>query len=310
MTIRAQLRKHERIIERNRFAWQVVATALMEIRDLRLYRAEGFSDFGRDCRERLHLGRSTVNRQITIGEVYKALASTGAKVLPTSERQMRPVLPLRQPNQAPEVWGKKVVEVWAKAVSDSEITKKPLTQRSVARALQELGHDPNPKEAESRFDLQKYWTHLEDLLCHERELWPVEYRHELVVRIVGLVSGWEAGKGQQAGHSAAPAIVADAEIVDVPVMDSSDAEPEPQKPDGSHGRFKMWQHVNWRLKNRHLAAIWNLKPLTVRQMRLRKKCGRAYNGDPEVYKQEVEQEKDKAKAFSASLPVNQGESSE
>lgn len=105
--MRAELLKREKIIKQNRNAWQKVPTAFVEIRDFRLYRAEGFADYGYYCKERLHAGKSTINRQIAVGEVYKILASVEAGVLPTSERQIRPLLCLRQAGRTPEVWGVK-----------------------------------------------------------------------------------------------------------------------------------------------------------------------------------------------------------
>jgi hypothetical protein len=136
----------------------------------------GYTEFGRFCKERLHVGKSTVNRSINIAEVYKAVASTGAKTLPTSERQLRPLLCLRQSEDESSVWSETVAKVWEKAVHDAEITKKPLTQKSVILARHQLGLDPHPKDSKPEPDLEKLWTHLESCLWHEREFWPIEHR--------------------------------------------------------------------------------------------------------------------------------------
>jgi len=203
--LRPQLRKRERIIQRGLNAWQAVATAFIEIRNLKLYRAEGYTDFGQYCRERLGLGKSTVNRQIGTGEVYNVLASTGAKLLPTSERQMRPLLRLRQPKQEPTIWGAKVAKVWAKVVHDAELNRTPITEKQVIVARKQLGFDPQPKESQPEPDLEKRWARLEALLEHEREFWPVGRRRELRVRIIGVVSGWEDGKERRSELDEAPA---------------------------------------------------------------------------------------------------------
>src|SRR5689334_17588343 len=92
----SKLKKHVQIFHETQKGWRTAPIALTEIRDQRLYRAAGFNDFGRFCKEELKIGKSTVNRHIAIGEVYKFLASTGAKLLPSSERQMRPLLALRK----------------------------------------------------------------------------------------------------------------------------------------------------------------------------------------------------------------------
>ena len=191
LKLRKELLEREQIIRHKRKNWQAGATALMEIRDLRLYRALGFTDFGKYCTESLRVGKSTVNRQIAIGEVFRILASTEAKFLPASERQLRPLLGLRKPKQASEVWGKKVSEVWAKAVKDSEITCKDITEKSVLVARKQLGFDPTPNEKPPEADLEQRWVKLEALLEHEREFWPVERRRDLRVRIVSVIGGWK-----------------------------------------------------------------------------------------------------------------------
>jgi len=190
-----ELRKREKIIRQGQETWRAGATALMEIRDLRLYRAQGYTDFGKYAKEELHMGKSTITRQIAIGEVYKAMAPMGAKILPTSERQMRPLLKLRKPNQKPCVWGATVAKVWEKAVKDAAVLKTPVTPKCVLRALQELGlEEAKPsKEAPLEFNAQKRWTDLLGYLEHEREFWPREHRRYLSEHIAALVRHWESG---------------------------------------------------------------------------------------------------------------------
>lgn len=284
--IRAELRKRERIIRQDQKAWQVAPTALMEIRDLRLYRAEGFSDFGRYCRERIHLGKSTVNRRIPIGEVYKVVASTGATILPSSERQLRPLLRLRQPQQQPADWGKAVAQVWAKVVHDAEITKKPITEKSVTIARKELGFVPAPKDKPPKADLENCWARVEALLEHERELCPVEHLNELRVRIVGVISGWKDVKDcrSELDKNSAPKPI---EIVVEKILS---------------GRG-FWDQLNWELRNLDLANAWHKKESTVRQMRYRYDHGSAVKCEPEEYQRKLAQEIVKAKAFGQSRPI-------
>ena len=188
--LRAQLLKREQIISRSLKSWQAGATALAEIRDLRLHRAAGYTDFGLYCRERLAMGKSTVNRLIAIGEVCNVLASVGA-TLPTSERQVRPLLALRQPEQERAIWGKKVTQVWAKALDDARISRTPITEKKVLAARKQLGFDPPSKEEPPKFDLEMCWAHLQAQLEHVRELCPVDERRELCVRAVGVICGWQ-----------------------------------------------------------------------------------------------------------------------
>jgi hypothetical protein len=220
--LRAALRKREKIIRQGRESWRAGATALMEIRDLRLYRAYGYTDFGEYSKEKLHMGKSTINRHIAIAEVYKAVASAGAKILPTSERQLRPLLSLRR-DQEPAVWGKTVAEVWTKVVHDAEILKKAITQKSVALALHELGLDPKPKEAQPEFNAERRWAGLEAYLDHERAFWPTDHWRYLSEHIASLVRYWETGMNHLVFNPEDPVVTKD---WDQP-LESGTAEPEP-----------------------------------------------------------------------------------
>ena len=294
--MRAELRKRERIIQQGRKAWHVEATALMEIRDLRLYRAEGFTDFGCYCKQRLETGKSTVNRQIAIGEVYKAVASTEAKCLPESERQMRPLLIMRKELEKSEVWSKNVALVWAKVVHDAEVTKQRITEKSVIIARHQLGFDPEVKKKTPEADLEKRWMHLEAVLENEREFWPDDQRRELCVRIVGLVTGWETGTGQSVVQRAGPASTIHGNQEDAQAQASMRAATKQGKgQQTNHHRFAAWEHLNWHLSNRHLAEIWSLRRFTVRQMRFRKNHGPARSIHADGYDKELQQEKVKAK---------------
>jgi hypothetical protein len=75
------------------------------------------------------------------------------------------------------------------------------------------------------------------------------------------------------------------------------AAPKLQRVGQRASRFAHWDRVNWRLSNRDLAAVWQLKPKTVDMMRFRKKHGRAQSCNAEGYREELEAEKLKAKAL-------------
>ena len=206
LVIQKQLEECENILTQCCDAWQIGVRTYNKIRDLRLYRAEGFSNFATYCKERLKLGKSTVNRKIAACEIYTVLASTEAKILPTSERQMRALLPLRKPEQSQELWGKDVVDVWSKVVQDVEITKEAITEKRVVAARKQLGFDLEPKEKPPETDLDKRWQKLDGILRHEREFWPVERRLELSVRIADLLAEWNgSGKKRQPEFDDAPA---------------------------------------------------------------------------------------------------------
>jgi hypothetical protein len=296
--LRPELKRRVQIYRETQNGWKAAPVALMEIRDQRLYRADGFSDFGRFCKEELKIGKSTINRHIAIGEVYTSLASTGAKVLPNSERQMRPLLALRKMDVSPAVWQPKVVQVWEKAVNDAEVMKKRLTEKTVIHVLQKLGFDPGPKE--STFDAEKAWARFENLLWHEREFWPKEHWPELELRMAGLLSGWEGHANRLDHGNETP-------------MENSNFVVEPEPPasnpplptsvpteEGSSKRF-LWPNVNWDIGNSDLAAIWHLNANTVKQIRYRKKIGPRRKCEAGDYAKLLEAEKEKAKNVKQSL---------
>jgi hypothetical protein len=276
---------------------------------------------------------------ISVGEVYNAVASAGAKTLPSSERQLRPLLSLRKPNEPSDVWGKRVAETWAKADHEAAITRKRITGKSVERAMQQLGFAPPATEKLSGFDLEARWTRLQAQLEHEKEYWPVEHRPELRVRITGLITDWPDAKSEPS-ESEVPTprkptatvleqdlhgkraqgevrITAEAPLpnrkhqpraeddtgsineskigdendlhgslvangpTDAQTGETQIARPELQRVGERASRFAHWNRLNWRLTNRDLAAVWQLKPKTVDMMRFRKKHGRAQSCNAE-----------------------------
>ena len=293
--LRKELKKWERILDHGRHGWKEVPKALINIRDRRLYRGEGFSDFASYCAKR-GLKKSTLNRHIAVGEVYSFVASTGAKVLPTAERQMRPLLSLRKSDESAAVWGPKVAQVWDKAVSDAELTKcRRPTEKSVIRAMEQLGFAPDPKDVQSTFHLEQAWTRLEKLLWHEREFWPQEFWAELELRLSGLLCGWNGQVNRACEEDETPT-EASSTVVDVESPASDQSSPVPGSTEKiSSEEFNVWSHVNWGIGNSDLAAIWGLKPNTVKQTRHRQKRGPALDCDPADYDKLLEAEKEKAK---------------
>jgi hypothetical protein len=289
--LRSRLKRHVQMYHEARDGWKGAPVILTEIRDQRLYRAEGFSDFGQFCKEELKIGKSTVNRQIGIGEVYKCLASTGAKVLPISERQMRPLLALRKVDESPTEWQPKVVQVWEKAVNDAEVMKKRLTEKIVALARKDLGFDP-PKEVQPDFDVEKAWTRLENLLWHEREFWPREHWPELDLRISGLLCGWNGEVNREDASNSVESVNIVVEP-DPPVSDHPSPAPRPSEKAPSK-QFE-WADVNWDIRNSDLAEIWDLDANTVKQRRYRKKIGSPRKCDADDYAKLLDAEKEKAK---------------
>ncbi len=201
--LKAELEAREELVRQSRRMWQEGPTALMEIRDRRLYLAKGFSEFGTYCRKELKLGKSTVNRYVRLGEVCQILASTGA-TLPTTERQLRPLLALRRPGVDIASWGQDVVRVWEKVTEEASITKTRITQNKVVRAIQALGLVVNLKRSSADLVLESRWSRVKGQLNHEKEFWSGDNLAELHKRLIALTTGWIADSLQGRQHRADP----------------------------------------------------------------------------------------------------------
>ncbi|MFA6271403.1 MAG: MT-A70 family methyltransferase [Candidatus Paceibacterota bacterium] len=96
-----RLAECEAVIERGLKTFVDVGNALLEIRDSRLYRAE-FGTFEDYCKERWGMKRAHAYRMIEAAQVVETLSPMG-DILPTSERQARPLTVL-EPEQQREAW--------------------------------------------------------------------------------------------------------------------------------------------------------------------------------------------------------------
>jgi hypothetical protein len=95
-----ELKRHEAVIETRLKTFIEVGSALLAIRDKRLYRAE-YSNFEAYCRNRWSFSRIHAHRLIVASGVVENLLPTGN--IPTSERQIRPLVGL-QPDQQRIAW--------------------------------------------------------------------------------------------------------------------------------------------------------------------------------------------------------------
>ncbi|YAF99110.1 MAG: hypothetical protein AB3A66_29430 (plasmid) [Nodularia sp. CChRGM 3473] len=115
----------ERKVER---AFYEAGKALMELRDRRLYRST-HRTFEEYCRDRFGHSRQQSNYLIAAAEVYENLTTNGcqnvvredlttngSQILPTNERQVRPLTKL-EPQQQQEVWQQAVEEAGGKVPS-------------------------------------------------------------------------------------------------------------------------------------------------------------------------------------------------
>ncbi len=115
----------EAVIERGLNTFVEVGTALLAIRDRRLYRAE-FGTFEDYCRQRWGLVRRQADRLIQAAEMSDNLRPMGL-ILPITERQARPLTGLPPEQQR---------EAWALAVQTAPDGK--ITASHVERVVNEL----------------------------------------------------------------------------------------------------------------------------------------------------------------------------
>lgn len=100
------LEQYESVITHGMQTFVEVGTALLQIRDQRLYRAthKRFEDY---CQERWGWSRIHVHRQIAAAQVAGNLLPIGNTPLPTAESQTRPLAQLPEDEQA-EAWQRAV----------------------------------------------------------------------------------------------------------------------------------------------------------------------------------------------------------
>jgi len=95
----------EGVIQKNLNAFYEVGFALMQIRDNKLYR-EVYGTFEEYCRDRWHFSKTHANRLISSAEVTDNLTPTG--VIPQSERSIRPLTIIKDPEEQREIYQKAV----------------------------------------------------------------------------------------------------------------------------------------------------------------------------------------------------------
>jgi hypothetical protein len=95
----------ERQVERS---FYTAGLALKQLRDGRYYRST-HKTFEEYCQDRFSYTRRAVNYLIAGAEVVENLGTNGSQILPTSERQVRPMTSLEPPQQR-EVWQLAIIE--------------------------------------------------------------------------------------------------------------------------------------------------------------------------------------------------------
>lgn len=103
-TEQAQLERCEAVIHGGLQTFIEVGNALCEIRDSQLYKQHG--TFEEYCQEKWNLSRKRAYDMIGAADVAGNLSPMGD--IPTTERQVRPLTKLKEPEQQREAWSEAV----------------------------------------------------------------------------------------------------------------------------------------------------------------------------------------------------------
>lgn len=122
------LADNEAIIEAGRKTFFDVGTALQKIRDYKhgiLYKCYG--TFDEYCTHRWEFGRSYAHRLMEATEIYEAMLPMGnksrVKLLPSSERQIRPLIALPSPKKRWAAWEATVIAAGENPIRGRDVEK-------------------------------------------------------------------------------------------------------------------------------------------------------------------------------------------
>jgi len=120
-----RLRHCEAVIEKSMNSFYEMGVALREIKDSKLYK-EGFNTFEEYCSSKWGITRQTGHQYIEASIVYENV-SHGLQILPSNERQVRPLTKLKDPELQQKVWQEVVLE--------SNQSNEPITAKKVEQVV-------------------------------------------------------------------------------------------------------------------------------------------------------------------------------
>ncbi|BBD63313.1 hypothetical protein NIES2109_61630 (plasmid) [Nostoc sp. HK-01] len=145
----------ERKVER---AFFEAGKALAELRDRRLYRST-HRTFEEYCRDRFGHSRQQSNYLIAAAGVYENLTTNGCQILPTSEREVRPLVPLTVEEQ---------LTCWQSAVK--EAGGKVPTGRIVKDVVQKIMERTKLPNSYHILPVRPFFPELEERLLRGKRL--------------------------------------------------------------------------------------------------------------------------------------------
>lgn len=133
-----ELERLEGIIEIGRQSFIEVGMALTEIKNAKLYRKD-YKTFGEYCLKKWQYARQTAYQFIDSVKVVENVRHGGqTEILPTNERQTRPLTSL-EPEQQQEVWQKAV-----DTAPEGKVTARHI-EETVWSLIYSTTHNPKPK---------------------------------------------------------------------------------------------------------------------------------------------------------------------
>ncbi len=178
----------ERKVER---AFYEAGRALKELRDKRLYR-NTHKTFEEYCRSRFGYGKNNANMKIlaaSVVEEIEKMTTIGGQILPTTERQVRPLTSL-EPEQQREAWNEAVTEAGGKLPSGrivkdivqriKERTNKPMPNPFTVGDVVQIQVKDDP-ELKGKNNLTAIVTEIHEFSCTVKT-----YQGKLTIRIENL----------------------------------------------------------------------------------------------------------------------------
>ena len=270
--------------------------ALDEIYKLGLWKWGGYTNYAHFIKVKFRYRESTAYQYKEAGRVYNVLkdsTTVESSTLPTSERQLRPLLKIKD--------NSKIVEVWKKANELYSQTGNGVTEKAVTSAKRMVLHERQGKLPAITAD------QLADQFVKQfRPKWDrcVEgQRCKLVGNMLVVLKVFydELNMDERSPRlttifnnikvdEPAPPAKATVEVQPVAKQESDKDNPT----NGLSGRA-FWDQIDWRLRNSDIVAVWGKKEQTVRNARCHFKYGAAVKCEPEEYQRKLAAEKVKAK---------------
>jgi polyhydroxyalkanoate synthesis regulator phasin len=140
-----ELERCEAIIERGLKTFYEVGTALLRVRDLKLYRME-YSTFEAYCAERWSIARRTAYQLMDAAHVTENVRNC-AQTAPLNEAQARPLTRLKDPEQQRKAWQQAVATAAGRVTAAHvEQVVKEMLARSAPVEERDTAHTPAHQE--------------------------------------------------------------------------------------------------------------------------------------------------------------------